>query len=438
MKKALLVLLALAVMGSAAFAEVNVSAYGLGLWNVAANGEDGIESSLASKWVGIAAPYMGMTFSGSSDNVRFRMGMTAYGSSLSLGSTSYIEMRPLDWIAIAMGKFDLDETEKGAGFGSYNWYRIGSVRSADNGNFIFPSLLDTAGVLNDGADSRVTSGGTVVGTGGMNARFYPIKGLTVGFQVPLNYAVTTETRTDIAAVWGNANAYVRYDIDGIGTVRLGWDGRTKTGTGSPSDFEDVDFSDWWGIIAAAFELNLAALPELYVGVGARIPTKPVSESFITTDGGRPYEANVYAKYNLDIVTPLTFHALFGSKIMEENVDNSTYDNFGFYAGVGVDCEVLENVTVFADVRYADSIYMNRTKASDDDNITFGVGISRTFTNGNIGIAFVGSTNGYGNGNGNTSSGYAPHRTYSYTTGWSAGSCSKEFVWAIPVKFEMMF
>lgn len=426
LKKVLFALFSLMLLAPVAFADVNISMYGLGMWNVVASGDDGVESSLASKWPGIASPYMQASLSGSSDHMGFGLWLAPYDISDIDVVAAYIEMRPLDWIRINMGKWDGDETERGATFGSYQWYRLGVVRSGDMGSFIFPSMLDTGAFLNE-----------TVNSGGMNARFYPIEGLTVGIKIPLG--LSTTDGDDVGSVWANANVYARYDIAGIGTARLGWDGRSE-------DFTSVDMSKfnnpydgWWGMIFGAFELNLAALPELYAAVGVRIPTLKVQSSFPASDGGRPYEVNLYANYNLDIVTPLTFHALFGSKIMEEvttATGSTTYDGFGFYVGLGVDCEVIENVTVFADVRYANSVYMNRSTESDDDNITFGVGISKKWSNGNIGIAFVGSTNGYGNGNAADVVGTSgPYRSYSSLTGWSSDD---GFVWAIPVKFEIFF
>ena len=428
LKKVLFALFSLMLLAPVAFADVNVSMYGLGMWNVAANGDEDVESSLASKWPGLASPYMQTSLSGSSDHMSFGLWMAPYDIADFDVVVAYIEMRPMDWIRINMGKWDSDETERGATFGSYQWYRLGVVRAADMGNFIFPSMLDTGAFLNETTKS-----------GGMNARFYPIEGLTVGIKIPLGLSVTDGV--DFGSVWANANVYARYDIDGIGTARLGWDGRSDDFTSvDMSKFNDPD-DGWWGMIFGAFELNLAALPELYAAVGVRIPTLKVQSSFPASDGGRPYEVNLYANYKLDIVTPLTFHALFGTKIMEEvtTATTTTYDGFGFYVGLGVDCEVIENVSVFADVRYANSVYMNRTTESDDDNITFGVGVSKKWSNGNIGIAFVGSTNGYGNGNADVLGGVSPHRTYNINnslTGWGDDDCG--FVWAIPVKFEIFF
>ena len=91
-------------------------------------------------------------------------------------------------------------------------------------------------------------------------------------------------------------------------------------------------------------------------------------------------------------------------------------------GVGVDWEVLENVPIFVDVRYANGVYMTQDSGEKNDSVTVGVGISKKWANGELGVAFELATHGYGRSYG-----------YSQTT-----RDPDSLAWAVPVKFTYNF
>ena len=433
MKKVLFVFLALALLAPGVFAADKVGEFfslgtwGRSIWNVAAATDDNVVSSLGQSWSG-QGPLVGVTISGRSDFINYVYDVCTSGLSFDSGSNVYMEVTPFDWLKSAVGRMFTHESRSDGAYGIWNFYRMGTLQSpyAGEEGFIMDCFLDI-GNCNEGGNHR----------GGLNARFYPIDGLTVAVAVPLLFSngysesnvveeeetTSTGTVTDLVLetttysapsfrnVFGNANAYAAYTIDGIGRVRLAWDGRT--GDKSREAYENEN-SRIWGLIEAAFELNLAALPDLYVSIGAKIPTITQKDASYAL----PYQANLYARYRLDIAMPITFNARFGSAIMAHDSYKDDYNAFGFLAGLGISCEVLENVPVFVDVSYANGVYMNGSSADGEDCWTFGVGITKAWANAEIGIAFIGATNGYG---------------LDYMT--HAGNEGK-FAWTIPLKYQI--
>lgn len=435
MKKALAILLALALVGPAAFAEISdmfsIGSWGRALWDVAGKDGDNVESTLHQSWGG-DAPRTSLTINGDADNVSYMLDIFANGSELGVGDNAYIEIRPFSpnfffQAAILVGKSDINEARSDAAFGIYNWDRIGSANSdlMDQEGFIFDDLLDV--------------------DGGVSLRLYPVPGLTVGVGIPLMYSEANGTfierddddeitnitfpmdKLDIANVWGNANYYISYELPAnIGKIRVGYDSKVDVDLdGDRGDLSDL--YDPWGIIGAAFEFTM--VDNLYVAVGAKIPThgEVLDGEWTEGDYGAAAQVNAYVNYNLGFF-PLGFHVLFGSKInaWDQNKNRGAGDDgaFGFQIGLGIDWEIIENVPLFVDVRYANGVYMDNDSGDDNDCWTFGVGISKLWANAELGIAFEMATNGYGNPNG-------------YHAALNSRG-ERDLTWAIPVKFEYSF
>lgn len=127
--------------------------------------------------------------------------------------------------------------------------------------------------------------------------------------------------------------------------------------------------------------------------------------------------NAYARYSLDA---LAVHLAVGTKLNtvdNSKTDDSKYDgNLGFAIGAGADYSLDNGIGFFGDVRYANGVYMKNTSADKSDCLTLGLGVEKNFSNGKIGIAFEGATNGNGR--------------YTYE--------DNAFAWEIPVKVEYRF
>lgn len=384
MKKIISVLTGLALVAGAAMADgITFGSWGRGLWNVAANSGDDVVTDMHQSWGG-AAPRTGISVSGSTENVGFAVDMHANGDSgISLGDNALIWVKPIEQIKIVAGKKDQNELRGDAAFGLWNWDRIGAVNAMGLEGWTFPDVFDGDGVA-------------VVA--------YPIDGLTVGAGIPLSLNGTGATLENTYA--HGANYAAAYAIDGIGTIKAAYMTRAD-GTSRDAKKDSTSY----GVIAAAFDLTM--VDGLYATVGAQIPTASVNEFDSTI-------VNAYARYSLDA---LAVHLAVGTKLNtvdNSKTDDSKYDgNLGFAIGAGADYSLDNGIGFFGDVRYANGVYMKNTSADKSDCLTFGLGVEKNFSNGKIGIAFEGATNG--------KNGYG---RYTYE--------DDAFAWEIPVKVEYFF
>lgn len=381
MKKIISVLTGLALVAGAAMADgITFGSWGRGLWNVAANSGDDVVTDMHQSWGG-AAPRTGISVSGSTENVGFAVDMFANGANgIDLGDNALIWVKPIEQIKIVAGKKDQNELRGDAAFGLWNWDRIGAAGAMKLEGWTFPDVFDGNGVA-------------VIA--------YPVDGLTVGAGIPLSLEGTGATLENTYA--HGANYAAAYAIDGIGTIKAAY--MTKADGTSRDAKKD---STSYGVIAAAFDLTM--VDGLYATVGAQIPTASVNEFDSTI-------VNAYARYSLDA---LAVHLAVGTKLNtvdNSKTDDSKYDgNLGFAIGAGADYSLDNGIGFFGDVRYANGIYMANTSADKSDCLTFGLGVEKNFSNGKIGIAFEGATNGNGR--------------YAYE--------DNAFAWEIPVKVEYFF
>lgn len=393
MKKIISVLTGLALVAGAAMADgITFGSWGRGLWNVAANSGDDVVTDMHQSWGG-AAPRTGISVSGSTENVGFAVDMFANGANgIDLGDNALIWVKPIEQIKIVAGKKDQNELRGDAAFGLWNWDRIGAVDKMGLEDWTFPDVFDGDGVA-------------VVA--------YPIDGLTVGAGIPLSLSGAGATLENTYA--HGANYAAAYAIDGIGTVKAAY--MTKA-TAKDKDGKDKDY----GVIAAAFDLTM--VDGLYASVGAQIPTAHVFKSLDITDPMKPKVTdvptvvNAYARYSLDA---LAVHLAVGTKLNTFDTNKDKREdrldgNLGFAIGAGADYSLDNGIGFFGDVRYANGVYMKNTSADKSDCLTLGLGVEKNFSNGKIGIAFEGATNG--------------NRRYTYE--------DNAFAWEIPVKVEYFF
>lgn len=404
MKKIISVLTGLALVAGAAMADgITFGSWGRGLWNVAANSGDDVVTDMHQSW-GELAPRTGIGVSGSTENVGFAVDMFANGANgdkdkdtgitkgITIGDNALIWVKPIEQIKIVAGKKDQNELRGDAAFGLWNWDRIGAVGAMILEGWTFPDVFDGEGVA-------------VVA--------YPIDGLTVGAGIPLSLEGTGATLENTYA--HGANYAAAYAIDGVGTIKAAY--MTKA-TAKDSDLKDKDY----GVIAAAFDLTM--VDGLYASVGAQIPTAHVfTEYNLLADkiADVPTVVNAYARYSLDA---LAVHLAVGTKLNTFDVkkkamkgDNAALDGqVGFAIGAGADYSLDNGIGFFGDVRYANGVYMKNTSADKSDCLTLGLGVEKNFSNGKIGIAFEGATNGNGR--------------YAYE--------DNAFAWEIPVKVEYCF
>lgn len=397
MKKIISVLTGLALVAGAAMADgITFGSWGRGLWNVAANSGDDVVTDMHKSWGGLA-PRTSISVSGSTENVGFAVDMLANGANgdkdkgITIGDNALIWVKPIEQIKIVAGKKDQNELRGDAAFGLWNWDRIGAVNAMVLEGWTFPDVFDGNGVA-------------VVA--------YPIDGLTVGAGIPLSLEGTGATLENTYA--HGANYAAAYAIDGIGTIKAAY--MTKA-TAKDKDLKDKDY----GVIAAAFDLTM--VDGLYASVGAQIPTTHVFTEYnllASKFADVPTVVNAYARYSLDA---LAVHLAVGTKLntfdmkkVMKGDDAASDGQVGFAIGAGADYSLDNGIGFFGDVRYANGVYMKNTSADKSDCLTLGLGVEKNFSNGKIGIAFEGATNGNGR--------------YTYE--------DNAFAWEIPVKVEYCF
>ncbi|MBB5226288.1 hypothetical protein DYE50_09535 [Treponema ruminis] len=410
MKKLIAVSAVAALAATALSAEVTFGAWGRALWVTAANAystaedKDVVVTDVHQSW-GEDAPRVGVNASGNSDNVGFSVDYHANGAGGNFpGDNCLIWVKPIEQVKLTVGKIDQNELRGDACFGLWNWDRIGAAgmgnaRGNDSEGWTFADYLDA-----DGA--------------GVSISVYPVEGLTLGAGLPTklnnsdgkwdNGAGTEYGKGSgrpLEEVLGKKAAYVgAYKIEGVGTIKAALkmqaDGTDKDGKAKEK----------WQTIAAAFDLT--SVENLFVSVGATIPTLNSQATGV----------NAYARYGVN--EALTAHLIVGTKIGQKDAKKSAEEGefktgLGFLAGVGIDYNLEGGLALFADVRYANNIFASGTSADKSDNLVLGAGVTKGFSNGLVGVAFEGSTNGRGR--------YLCNPTK-----------DPAFMWEIPVRFEYWF
>lgn len=392
MKKVITVAALAAAVAGLASADISFGSWGRGLWITAANSGDGdIVTDVHQSWGG-DAPRTALAVSGDSDNVGFKLDIHSNASGIKQGDNAYIWVKPIDQVKLYMGNMDVNALRGDVAYGLWNWDRLGCVDKRIGGEgWTFPAFVKGSGV---------------------SIQATPVEGLTLVADIPLNLDGTAKKFSD---TYGRSAKYAAaYDIKDVGTFKLGLETKARvTKAGETESKENVQ-------IDVAFDVT--AVENASISVGARIPTV---NGAITdpTDPNHVYN-NPYVtlggSYKADA---LTAHLLAGVAINAADTKENKDDALGFSFGVGADYDLGEGLGVFADVRYANGIWMNSTSADNSDNLVFGLGVEKGWSNGKIGIAFEGSTNNNGR--------------YNITDDKGADKADA-FAWEIPVKFEYWF
>lgn len=392
MKKVITVAALAAAVAGLASADISFGSWGRGLWITAANSGDGdIVTDVHQSWGG-DAPRTALAVSGDSDNVGFKLDIHSNASGIKQGDNAYIWVKPIEQVKLYMGNMDVNALRGDVAYGLWNWDRLGCVDKRHGGEgWTFPAFVKGSGV---------------------SIQATPVEGLTLVADIPVKLDGTAKKFSDI---YGRSAKYAAaYDIKDVGTFKLGLETKARvTKAGETESKENVQ-------IDVAFDVT--AVENASISVGARIPTV---NGAITdpTDPDHVYN-NPYVtlggSYKADA---LTAHLLAGVAINAADAKENKDDALGFSFGVGADYDLGEGLGVFADVRYANGIWMNSTSADNSDNLVFGLGVEKGWSNGKIGIAFEGSTNNNGR--------------YTITDDKNVAKADA-FAWEIPVKFEYWF
>ena len=387
-------------------------------------GDSQTYTDVEQSWGG-AAPRIGIGFNAATENAGFVMDLHTWAdSTIKVGDNCYVWVKPIDMVKLTLGKND-SSLGTNSCFGLWDWMRVGAISGEENDIF----------------DKHINRN--------VSAIITPIEGLTIG--MGMNPAVDG-TQYKLADVFGRTGAIaVTYNIAGVGTVKVGvqGDGRdsdayassngTVTKTAAKQKYyEDDDGGDYkdYAVFNAAFELT--AVENLWAAIGVKYGTEAyvaagfdkngnlttsaadIKTDIKTDDGNVVYvkaftpEIALAASYKVDA---LTLHLngdikLDRPDLKEEEVDGQ----LGFKVGAGVEYNLDGGLSLLADVRYANGIWMKGTSADHSDSLVFGVAALKNVTNGSIGVGFETWTNGV----------------------QKSATDDPELAWAIPVRFQVGF
>ena len=226
------------IQATALPAEITFSLWGRALWNVAGNSYDGKNSTVVTdvhqSWSG-AAPRLGISASGSTENVGFKLdihnnGQT--GNDFATGDNALAWVKPIEQVRLVVGHLGENTLRGDACFGVWDWDRIGAVNGMGLEGWTFAGYLNCDGV---------------------NAIITPMEALTIGVKVPLStsgeHDITTTKDSDgnvesdpytigsLQDAWLNSAIVAAYDIEGTGTVKVGLKLNTLEDRGSWSHLE---------------------------------------------------------------------------------------------------------------------------------------------------------------------------------------------------------
>ena len=412
MKKLIGTVAVAALLATAAFAEgISFGSWGRALWIVgtaqeADNGDNTVTSWLGQSWGG-PSPRVGLSVSGSSDNMGFNVDFHANGNGgIDLGDNCLIWSKPIEMLKIIFaGKNDQNPLRRDAAFGLWNWDRIGAVGAVDEEGWLFPSLMK---------DKEVS------------VEVTPIEGLKVvaGIDCLLGDwggLAPAEGERFVDQLGRTFAVAAAYSISNIGTAQVGFrslgKGFDKEG-GYNADRKDAFEID------ASFELTM--LEKVFVGAGLRLPLGGTFGAAADLYGdGDLYAWNtqpvlVTLHSRLSLIDNLTINVLAGLKLNNADLKEGDFKAggaFGFRFGGEVEYGFSNGLGVFAEVEYANGIWMASSSADNNDTLTFGLGVTKGFSNGVIGVAFEGTTNDYGR---------------------QALKNADDFAWEVPFRLEYWF
>lgn len=362
MKKALAILAALALVASAASAQVTIGGWGRGLFAISNTGATGAKTTAVTKksWDSAngGAPRVGVTLAGSADKVGFVLtvmsDVTINDAPLTTNDNCNIWVKPIDQIKLTLGRAQVDTLRGSAGFGSQNWDRV--YGSGDMDDFVFSRISTGLGMQR-----------TYNNKEGLVVEITPMEGLYIAaaFRDVLNSGVdtdwsgTVDTYYDsnlIENMFQNGQYAIGYTIAGVGTIRAQYIGLYQANLLVGDKNQST--------IEAAFKLT--AVENLYADIGFDMNLAANTAKNI----------KLYGNYK---VAAATIH-LIGALTLPSSGDMS------MYGGLGLDYALDGGIGINADVRFT-------KPAAGDSTITFLLGATEGLGNGVVGIAFQGQSKG---------------------------------------------
>lgn len=362
MKKTLVAAAVVAALATSAFAEITFGAWLRVLAApVASNGDDTVVAMTNSWGYGARTARLNVNAVSEDGNAGFAMGIYNDASmSISAGDEAQMWVKPVEQVKVSVGKYDNNTLRGDLCYGSWNW-----LRCKEN----------TVG------EGLIMSGN---GDTGLMVEVTPIDALYIQALVPIAPNGSDGDAAQLAEdAYKKARGGFAYTIDGIGKLKAQYIGK--------GDDKTVEA-----------EFDLTAVDGLYVcaGVVANIWDNAVADSETT-------KIAVGASYQINDALKVSASGVYQ---MYDDVDAS------INVGAGVDYALADGLSAVADVRA-----LIPTEDDVDPTVSFMVGLQKNVSsNGYIGVAFQGVTNG---------------GAFSNT---AVDGTEDNFAWAVPVAVSMWF
>jgi len=420
--KKILAITAMAAFAAVSFAEgITFSAWLRALAApVASNGEDTITAA-SNSWGGAPrTARLNVTAVAPDGNAGYNFGV--YSSTKAGGFTfdapdeHNLWVKPLDIVKLSYGKYDNGTLMGGVCYGSWNWLRPNAWIAGDEDLFMSKN-----------------------GDTGLMAEITPMENLYIQALAPI-----TNQNIKAGDTYKKLRAGFAYTVPGLVKIKGQYIGK---GSGK-TEATDVDYKDYRSDIkyidkdgtivfndnpngttvtksendgnsncTLEAEVDVLAVEGLFAGVGFQYN--------VIKDGKDLHGKDLKMKAALGV----SYQVMPELKVSASGAFFQYYNNDAmkprFQAGAGVDYDLGDGLAANADFRYMSPEKNKGGKIENTDRMAFSVGVKKSVSsNGSIGVAFQGVTN-------------------SGSLGGVEGlkndkGEAKNFVWAIPVAFEISF
>ena len=378
MKKTLIAVAAAAALVSSAFAEVTFGGWGRQIWAPVANNGDDTVTAMLTSWGWNPRIGYGMDFK--SENVDMHADFKLEEGTAAINDQCKATYRPVEGVALSIGKIQDDTLRGDACFGSWNWIRPNWI--SDEG-ITFSRTVDVTGV-----SAKITAVENLVVLAGLN--------------VPAD--ATGDAKAKLAEnAYKNVAIGAGYTIDGIGQVKAQYFGTSEKGKS--------------GKVEAAFKLT--AVENLSAEVGFKMSMADDDWDATFTNCLTTKTIALGAHYQVNDVCGVSANAEMSlyPDLEVAGVKVSVDPTIKF--GLGVDYALDNGIGLAADVR------VNMPQNEVDPSIAFMLGASKGFSNGKLSVGFQGVSVAEDSGAGFAGNG-------------SFDPAKDGLVWALPVCFEYWF
>jgi len=409
MKKVLATLVLVLVASTVSAAEVKVGAWGRGFFvPYYTDGASDAKSMDAVSW-GAGNPRIGMTISGTSDNVGFQVDFNGDGGAIGAGDQQKIWVKPIEMVTLSVGRA-YDDTLRGNGcFGDFDWLRITGTGE---------DLTFARVTTHDGPFKPATIGAADEAMQGAIVALDPMKELHayVAFR-----GITKSSTMENAMK--NLQVGAGYTIGTLGQFRAQYIGVGKAKVDAVADDpetadvdetapEEEEFN--LSVINAAFKLTM--VQNLYADLGIFFPLEK-------DDYGKDMTVAAYVKYTMGAIG---IHALANVSLNQVyTLGDKEEEEMAMEFAAGFDYAIGNGLGFVSSFRYQNegAAIDGDRKATKDGRIGVMVGVEKAFSNGKIGAGVEFST---------TSMASMPEVNDGSTI------ASEEASIAIPVKVEYSF